>query len=230
MAESETEQRVETEAPAASGVTLAQMLATVKGPTLADMMRSVDVWPPAWLSKPSGLEVLQRTLASTALGLPRDLISTETIRALSQMAEFTAGNSLRAFQDTARRELQTVLESLYTWPATQPQPRRLPYTPERPPEPIEVVQVDSQITLEGLGRALAEGRLPVRDVMRLCLRHVPGSKPGVKEPPIEEQLALVEGWYSSRGGMLQEVYCGKVGISRATLHRYEKTCKALGLL
>jgi len=134
------------------------------------------------------------------------------------------------------------LEALCTaFPAPRPSPRRRPYVPEQPPQPIKAVQVDSQITLEGLSHALAEGRLPVRDVMRLCLQHVPASKPGVKEPPIEEQLALVEGWYmvkAARGRKrsfweeweTQDKYCKKMGISRATLNRYERTCRALGLI
>jgi len=104
------------------------------------------------------------------------------------------------------------------------------HAPAPPAEQIEVVQVDDEITLESLRAALAEGRLPWREVMQLAMQHMPSTKPGRKEPPIPEQLTLVEGWYAIRGKMLQERYCGKVGISKASLNRYERNCKALGLI
>lgn len=104
------------------------------------------------------------------------------------------------------------------------------YKPELPADHVEVVQTSDQITLEGLNMALAEGKLPWREVMHLAMQHMPNAKPGQKEPPVLEQLSLVEGWEAVRGKMLQIHYCNKVGISRASLNRYQRRCKALGLI
>jgi len=240
MAQSETEQRARTEAPAAavSGVTLGQMLATVKGPTLADVMRSIDVWPADGIAQAARLSLSQQLSAALGIQSAADRLS-DLLKPSNALDRLLAGN---------QRQVIAAFEALnipprWLWPEVEPQPRRRPYVPEpeQPPGAIEAVQVDSQITLEGLSHALAEGRLPVQDVMRLCLQHVPASKPGVKEPPIEEQLALVEGWYmvkAARGRKrsfweeweTQDKYCKKMGISRATLNRYERTCRALGLI
>lgn len=97
-------------------------------------------------------------------------------------------------------------------------------------EQIEIVQVDDEITLESWSAALAEGRLPVHEAFKLVMQHMPNTKPGRKEPPIPEQLSLVEGWHAVRGKMLQQRYCDRVGISKASLNRYERTCRALGLI
>jgi hypothetical protein len=104
------------------------------------------------------------------------------------------------------------------------------HEPEPPAEQIEVVQTHDQLTLESIAMALKQGSLPWREVMHLAMQHMPDTKRGRKEPPIPEQLALVEGWHAVRGRMLQQRYCDRVGISRASLNRYERTCRALGLI
>lgn len=161
-------------------------------------------------------------------------LQTVSAQLIANHLRWTAGAQRIAEQiASSQYGISSAVEALNTaWPAAQPQPRRRPYMPEpeRPPRAIEAVQVDSQITLEGLSHALAEGRLPVRDVMRLCLQHVPASKPGPAEPTIQEQIELVEGWHRAKGKVLQQFYCDGMGISVRSLQRYIRNLKALGIV
>ena len=225
MAESETEQQIDASAT----------------PAIASIVRPIDVWPAEWageIARAASQSLFEsitqplREFERLKVDLVRQSLAFERLRMPTKYLEEVLGQ---------QRQAQALIDALnvsswLTWPAS---PRRRPYTPERPPEPIEVVRIEAPDDVERLNAALTQAGFSWAEARDLLLQQVPASKPGPKGISIEEKRAIVQGWYAIRGsrgkqralwepGDLMENYARKVGYSRAQLYRFEKEVRAEG--
>lgn len=148
-----------------------------------------EPWLPLYGGREAA-EILQRAFQPT-LGLDGIIAGLMPLESARDMVDRIAGS----FAAENVRLSRLMSESLSAWPwrgwpEVEQRPRRRPYTPERPPEPIEVVQVREPDEVERLNAALTHAGLTWAQAHDLLLRHVPKSKPGQKEPDFETKLAL----------------------------------------